>query len=159
MSINKRSFHCTPDAVFDVLSDGWLYTTWVVGASRIRDVDPDWPEVGAKLHHSVGSWPFLLDDETEVFEVEAPRLLKLQARGWPAGEAQVTLTIDPTPSGCTVTIEEHPTHGPAKLVPSPAMGAALKWRNAETLRRLAMVAEGRTSVDPTHPADDAHDGV
>ena len=153
MSVNKRAFHCTPDAVFAVLSDGWVYPTWVVGASRIREVEPEWPDKGAKLYHSVGVWPALINDDTEVLESEAPHLLKLQARGWPAGEAQITITIDPTPAGCTVTIEEHPTHGPAMAIPRPAMDALLKWRNTETLRRLAMVAEGRTSVDPTHPAN------
>ncbi len=29
-----------------MLSDGWLYASWVVGASRVRDVDPRWPSPG-----------------------------------------------------------------------------------------------------------------
>ena len=39
MSRNTRMMSCTPQDVFDVLSDGWSYATWVVGAARIRDVD------------------------------------------------------------------------------------------------------------------------
>ncbi len=27
-------------AVWGVLADGWLYANWVVGASRVRSVDP-----------------------------------------------------------------------------------------------------------------------
>ncbi len=149
MSINERSVECTPDAVFDVLADGWLYATWVVGASRIRDVDGHWPQVGSKLHHSVGVWPLLLHDDTEVLEVAPSRLLRLQVRAWPAGEATVTLTLDPTPAGCLITMEEHATDGPAALIPAPVMDLLLHARNAETLDRLALLAVGRSTVNPT----------
>ncbi len=149
MSMNERAARCTPDAVFDVLADGWLYATWVVGASRVRDVDEHWPAVGSQLHHSVGVWPLLIDDSTEVLEVDPPHRLRLRARGWPAGEATVTLGVEPTPAGCKITIEEHASSGPAQLVPKPVMDAVLHARNDETLKRLTMIAEGRTSVDPT----------
>ena len=46
MSTNVRSMNCSPEDVFAVLADGWLFPTWVVGASRMRDVDAAWPEVG-----------------------------------------------------------------------------------------------------------------
>ena len=39
MSINTRAVDATPDQVWQVLADGWLYPLWVVGASRMRDVD------------------------------------------------------------------------------------------------------------------------
>ena len=87
MAQNTRLMHATPEQVWAVLSDGWLYPVWV-GASRMREVDETWPEVGSKLHHSVGAWPLLIDDNTEV-------------------------------------------------------GLALTWRNSETLRRLAFIAERR----------------
>jgi hypothetical protein len=35
--------------------------------------------------------------------------------------------------------------GPAQLVPQPARVAAMDVRNRETLRRLAYLAEGRSS--------------
>ena len=38
MSRNVRAMSCSPQAVFDVLADGWLYPGWVVGASRMRDI-------------------------------------------------------------------------------------------------------------------------
>jgi hypothetical protein len=153
MSLNRRAMHCTPDAVFSVLSDGWLYTNWVVGASRMRNVDDHWPAGGSELHHSVGTWPLLVDDTTTVLEVDPPRLLRLQARAWPGGEAEVVVTIEPTPAGCTVTIEELASAGPAKLIPTPLENLLLRWRNREALQRLAMIAEGRTAVDPTHGVD------
>ena len=55
----EREIAASADDVWAVLEDGWLYPTWVVGASRMRDVDDNWPEVGSRLHHSVGNWPLL----------------------------------------------------------------------------------------------------
>jgi len=147
--MNERPARCTPDAVFAVLADGWLYANWVVGASRIRSVDSHWPEAGSKLQHSVGIWPVLINDHTEVLEADPPNMLRLQARGWPAGQAEVTISVAPTPAGCTITIMEHATAGPAKLIPTPVMEALLHARNEEALKRLALLAEGRSKVDPT----------
>ncbi len=64
MSTNTRVMHATPEQVWSVLEDGWLYPLWVVGASRMREVEDGWPAAGSKLHHSVGSWP-LLDQRRE----------------------------------------------------------------------------------------------
>jgi hypothetical protein len=139
----ERIVKTTPERVWDVLSDGWLYPLWVVGASRMREVDDSWPEVGAKLHHSVGVWPALLDDNTEVTDCEKLRMLALRARAWPFGEAQVILRLNEYGGGTRVVIEEDAVSGPGKLVPQPARAPGLKWRNVETLRRLAYIAERR----------------
>ena len=32
MATNEIEADCSPEAVFAVLADGWLYPTWVVGA-------------------------------------------------------------------------------------------------------------------------------
>jgi hypothetical protein len=138
-----REVDSTPEALFAVLANGWLYPTWVVGAARMRDVDPEWPSVGAKLHHSFGLWPLLLDDETEVLVSEPGRRLVLQARGWPAGEATVDIRITPLTGGrCRVVLGEDASHGPGRFVPFPVRNLAMKVRNRETLRRLAFIAEG-----------------
>ena len=68
MATNTRAMRCTPDDVFRVLANGWHYPAWVVGASRMRDVDNSWPAPGTKLHHSFGIWPLVIDDTTEVLE-------------------------------------------------------------------------------------------
>ncbi len=140
----------TPDQVWRVLADGWLYPLWVVGATRMRDVDEAWPSVGAQLHHSVGAWPLVLDDTTEVLTAEPPSLLRLRARAWPTGEAQVELRLEPTAGGTRVTIFEDAVTGPAKLAPKPLRSIGLGLRNRETLRRLAFVAEGREDVRVGH---------
>jgi uncharacterized protein YndB with AHSA1/START domain len=144
MSTTTRSVSATPEQVWEVLADGWLYPLFVVGASRMRDVDESWPAVGAQLHHSVGTWPLLIDDSTEVLEVDEGSRLLLKARGWPAGEAHVEISLQPSGPTTVVTITEDATAGPGVLVPKPLRDAQLHWRNVETLRRLAFVVEGRT---------------
>lgn len=139
----RRRIDAPPSAVWEVLSDGWLYPSWVVGAARMRNVDAAWPAQGAKLHHSVGNWPFLLDDKSEVLESVPQERLRLKAHGWPAGAAEVLLEIEPDGAGSLVTIREDAVQGPGTLMPRPARQAAIVPRNKETLRRLAFLAEGR----------------
>lgn len=144
MTVNERTINASPDRVWEVLSDGWLYPLWVVGASRMRDVDPSWPQVGSKLHHSVGVWPGLIDDNTEVLDSEPGRSILLRAKGWPMGEAEVKLELEAADGGTRVKIYEKPVKGPGALVPEAVVGPMMKWRNTEALRRLAYVVEGRT---------------
>src|SRR6478609_704006 len=139
----SRPARCTPDAVLDVLADGWSYATWVVGTARIRAVDPGWPAPGSRILHSVGLWPALLDDETVVRAWVPGSGIELQARGWPAGEARVRITVVPgaASGGCTVRISEDADKGPGRLVPRPVRSAVIGSRNVETLRRLVHLAE------------------
>lgn len=143
MAEQSRLLDATPQQVWDVLCDGWLYPLWVVGASRMREVEDDWPAVGSKLHHSVGTWPLLIDDSTEVTEATPLHSLKLRARAWPVGEAKVEIYLEPVGAGTNVRIVEDPVSGPGALMPPPARGLSLKWRNSEALRRLAFIAERR----------------
>ena len=143
MSRNTRMLKCTPQDVFDVLADGWSYATWVVGAARIRDVDPDWPAVGSRIHHSVGLWPLLISDDTEVDHVDAPHRLRLKVRLWPTGSGVVTMTCTAKDGGTEVTMEEQLVSGPAALLPRPVKDAMLHARNVEALNRLAYLAENR----------------
>ena len=142
---NTRRMHATPQQVWDVLADGWLYPVWVVGASRMREVDDGWPEVGTRLHHSVGVWPLLIDDNTEVVECEPLSTLVLHARAWPTGKAEVRLQLEAVDGETDVTMSEGPIAGPATLVPGPVLNPLLKWRNDECLRRLAYLAERRSA--------------
>ncbi len=142
MATTRRTVHATPDDVSAVLADGWLYPLWVVGASRLRAVDDEWPSPGARLHHSVGAWPLLLDDYTEVLERSHHQLV-LRARAWPSGEAEVRLRWESSGADTTVTIDEDVTSGPGRLVPSALRQPLVDVRNTESLRRLALVVEGR----------------
>lgn len=144
MSTNVRRIHATPDQVWEVLADGWLYPLFVVGASRMREVDAGWPAVGTRLHHSVGTWPLLVDDTTEVLALDEGRHLRLEARAWPAGRGHVDFTLRSSGEGTLVTLEEDAVGGPGVLVPKPLRDVQLHARNTETLQRLAFVVEGRT---------------
>ena len=146
-----RTVHASPSEVWDVLSDGWLYPVWVVGASRMREVEDGWPTEGSRLHHSLGAWPLLIDDDTEVVESRHDSLLSLRGRGWPLGEVAIVIRLRPVGSATEVVIEEDVVAGPGHLVPKPLRALVLRWRNVETLRRLAYVAERRVAADATAP--------
>jgi len=144
MSVISRVIKSTPENVWNVLCDGWLYPVWVVGATRMRDVDEAWPEVGSKLHHSAGVWPLTISDDTEVLACEPGSMLRLRARGSFLGEAEVLLRLAPSGAHTLVEIHEDPVAGPGTLVPQPVRAPIIKIRNVETLRRLAFIAEHRT---------------
>lgn len=140
MSVVVRAMAAPPQAVLDVLADGWSYAAWVVGTSRIRAVERAWPAPGARIEHSVGVWPAVIDDETLVLAWDRASGIELQARGWPAGEARIAIEVRPRRDGCVVRISEDATDGPGRLVPRPLRSLAIGARNRETLRRLEALA-------------------
>ena len=85
----------------------------------------------------------LINDATTVLEWDPPRLMAIQPKGWPLGEARVVLEVKPRRDGCVVRITEKAVKGPGALVPAAIMDVALHIRNVETLRRLAFIAEGK----------------
>jgi uncharacterized protein YndB with AHSA1/START domain len=145
MATNIRDMSASPDQVWDVLSDGWLYPLWVVGATRMRDVDDSWPAEGSALHHSVGVWPAVVDDETRVLECDPGRSIRLRAKAWPGGEAEVVITTEARGDKTRVKIHEKTVSGPGSLMPGFIEAPLMKLRNSETLNRLAHVVEGRAA--------------
>jgi hypothetical protein len=144
MSTERRHCDAPASAVWEVLADPWLFASWVVGASRIRDVTGPWPAEDALIHHSVGIWPLLLDDTTSVVSSVPGSLLVLRARGRPLGEARVELRLEDEPGGCTIVMTERAVSGLGTLLPRPVHDAAIGVRNREALRRLALIAQGRS---------------
>ena len=142
----SRVVGVSPAKVFAVLADGWTYPLWVVGATHMRDVDPAWPAVGARIHHSVGVWPLMLEDDTEVMGMEVDRWLELRARAWPTGTARVQISLTAVDGGTRVTMNEFVESGPGRLVPGAIEGLMLRFRNAESLARLGTIAENRGRV-------------
>lgn len=147
MSTTKRLVKASPDQVFDILANGWSYSQWVVGASRVRDVSADWPAEGAEIHHSVGAWPLLIDDTTTATRSERPARLDLTVRAWPSGEGKVELRLEGRADGTLVTMVEDASKGPALLIPKQVRDVLLDRRNREALRRLAILAERAQSAD------------
>jgi hypothetical protein len=141
--IAKRDTTATRQQVWDVLADGWTYSQWVVGNTRMRAVDPPWPEPGSKIHHTIGVWPIVLNDETEVESATPIEELVLHAKGRPFGGARITLRLYDTLDGCRIEMAEVPLGGPLNLLPRRVALALAYPRNRECLARLAALAERR----------------
>ncbi len=140
----SRTVDAPVHAVWSVLANGWDYANWVVGTSRIRDVDPGWPAAGSKVHHSFGAWRLLINDTTRVESMRENEELVLTARGWPLGQARVVVTLrSDSPARCTVAIAEDAVTGPGRFVPRAARQALIVPRNREALKRLGFIAVGR----------------
>jgi hypothetical protein len=142
MSTVTQVFNSPAPDVWKVIADGWLYSGWVVGASRIRSVDAHWPQVDARLHHSVGAWPLVINDSTQVTAVDPGKSLELMARGWPLGEAKVVITLEDQGTQCRVSIAEDAVRGPGLAVPKVVRDPLISVRNRETLKRLELMAAG-----------------
>jgi len=144
----KRDTAASRQRVWEVMADGWTYSQWVVGNSRMRAVSPDWPAVGSTIHHSVGVWPLLLDDQTEVLDSVPQERLVLLAKGRPFGKARITLRLfDLDGGGCRIEMAEIPVGMPMGWVPERVALAAAMPRNRECTWRLAALAERRVSDD------------
>jgi uncharacterized protein YndB with AHSA1/START domain len=138
-----REIDAPCERVWEVLAQGWTYTQWVVGNSRMRAVDPNWPEPGSTIRHSIGIWPLVIDDKTVVLECDPPHKLVLRARVGPLGAARITMLLQETPNGCRAEMIELPVEGAMGLVPNRIALAAAYPRNRECLWRLAALAEHR----------------
>jgi polyketide cyclase/dehydrase/lipid transport protein len=136
----RRATAAGADAVWVVLTDGWRLSTWVVGAARVDAVDPGWPTVGSRLRYCIGGWPLMLPGSAEVTVSRPGRELALHGRT-PFGGIDVQVLVDPAPAGCVLIMREDVVSGLARLVPGPARAVAIRARNVETLRRLALLTE------------------
>lgn len=136
-----RDVSAARQAVWDVIANGWTYTQWVVGNSRTRAVDSNWPEPGSAIKHSVGVWPLVINDKTEVESCTPGEELVLKARVGLFGAARITLRLSDIPDGCRIEMIEVPVTGPASLLPDRMALAAVYPRNRECLWRLAALAE------------------
>jgi hypothetical protein len=140
----RRDSKATRKQVWDVIADGWTYSQWVVGNSRMRAVDPDWPNPGSTIEHSIGVWPMVLDDETVVEECVPLEHLVLLAKGRPFGKARITMRLsDIEGGGCRIEMSEVPVGAPLGWVPERLALAAAAPRNRECTWRLAALAERR----------------
>jgi NAD(P)-dependent dehydrogenase (short-subunit alcohol dehydrogenase family)/uncharacterized protein YndB with AHSA1/START domain len=149
MARNRVHIRATPEEVFAVLSDAERYPEWVVGAAGIRDQDEEFPAVGSRFHHKVGSWPVGLKDYTEVLESDPPRRLALKAKARPLGTATIELELRESEAGTEVMMEEVPGDRLTSLVAgNPVADQVLRVRNAEALARLKRIVEGTPEGDP-----------
>jgi hypothetical protein len=146
-----REVAATRQRVWEVLADGWSYSGWVVGNSRIRAVSQAWPAPGSRILHSIGTWPAVIDDETVVESCEPGSELVLLAKVRPAAEARITLRLNDIPGGCCIEMSEVAVSAPLRWVPVVVQMLGVAPRNRECTWRLARIAEKQ---DPTEFTDD-----
>lgn len=133
-----------PERVWEVLADPYSYDDWVVGTRAIRGADDDWPEVGARLHHTVGPPLLTLRDSTEVLESEPGRRLVLRAKVRPVGTLRVEIELRGDGPGTEVSIQEVVEGGPLRLT-GPLGDAGAQARMEVGLRRLRRLVEARST--------------
>jgi uncharacterized protein YndB with AHSA1/START domain len=141
MAENEIVVDAPRERVWAVLGDADTYAEWVVGAARVRDADTAWPDVGSRLHHSIGLGPLTIDDSTEVVAADPPARLELLAHLGPLGSFRVELRLEQVGEGLThVTMVEHPVEGVSQAA-GPVGDAFGRVRNNLSLARLKALAE------------------
>jgi hypothetical protein len=136
-----RDVAATRQRVWDVLADGWAYSGWVVGNSRIRAVSSNWPAPGARILHSIGTWPAVINDETVVESCITGEELVLLAKIRPAAEARITMQLSDISGGCRLAMTEVAVSAPLRWVPDSVQLTGVAPRNRECMWRLAKIAE------------------
>jgi NAD(P)-dependent dehydrogenase (short-subunit alcohol dehydrogenase family)/uncharacterized protein YndB with AHSA1/START domain len=160
MASNRVHIDATPEEVFEFLSDPCNFPKWVVGAAGVRDHDDDFPALGSRFHHKVGTLPFNLKDHTEVIEVEPPNRLVLKAKARPLGTATIELDLRVSAGGTELRMEECPGDRLTSLLAAnPVVDTALRMRNAEALARLKRAVEGTPEGDPIRERELANQRV
>jgi hypothetical protein len=153
MSRNEVLIDAPVGTVFGVLSDARRYSDWVVGASRIRTVDGEFPGPGSGFGHTIGIWPLLINDETKVVRREGEQRLTLRAEIGALGSATVDLRLEPVESDSRtlVSLVERPVTGPIRWWHNPLQDRAFWFRNWLSLLLLKRIAEGRAGAphEPT----------
>lgn len=145
MGPREITIDAPPERVWEVLADAHSYDQWVVGTRRIRGADDTWPAVGSRLHHTVGIWPLMLRDSSEVLESDPPWRLVMRAKIRPVGILRVEIDLKPVGAGAThLVLQEYVEGGPLKL--TGRLGdAGAQGRMELGVRRLRDLVEARAA--------------
>jgi uncharacterized protein YndB with AHSA1/START domain len=139
MSRNRIELPASPEQVFAVLIDPYSFPKWVMGAKRIRGVDPDWPRPGSAFHHASGAGGELtVKDKTELITMNPPTSLVLQAYLRPLGIVRIRMLLEQgSKEGTTrFTIREAPAPGTKMTRIKKPLDPALYLRNKKSLKCL-----------------------
>jgi uncharacterized protein YndB with AHSA1/START domain len=146
LATNRTHFDASPERIYALLMQPAIYPKWVVGARKIRAVDPDWPKPGSRFHHQVLAGLVPINDNTKLVEAVPDRKVVLHARARPTGVAEVVITLTPRDGGTDFEIREYPISGFAKRIDNPVLDGLIYLRNVEALRRLRKVIAGRKAT-------------
>ena len=134
MAITEQTFTVTSSTLFDTLQNPYTYPHWLVGTRQIREVSASWPQPNSWFKHTVGFGPVAIPDRTTVLEIDRPRMVELLVRARPVLEAVVRFEVLPSPSGCTLRMEETPV-GVYRLLSAVAQ-PLIRARNEISMQRL-----------------------
>jgi uncharacterized protein YndB with AHSA1/START domain len=147
-AVVTRSIPAPLECVFDVIEDPTTYPEWLVGAKRIRGVDPSWPLAHSEFEHEVGGGPLTVHDTTEITLDRRARELRLIARARPLFEADVRFELGSDAAGTMVRMSERPRG--VFVVTTPFARPFVRARNERSLRRLGeYVARSGRARTPT----------
>lgn len=139
LTSHARITSASPDQVWQVLSNGWLFTRWAIGATPVCGVDDDWPNVGSRLHHAIGRGRLAIRTQTQVLASTPAQRLQLRTEGWPCGSSELVVTLEPAWPGTNLQVDE--------LVVTPDYGLGptvhnvlLQWRITQASRGLDLLA-------------------
>ncbi len=144
MTTVQTTIEAPLEVVWDAVVDVRSYPTWLIGARRIRRVDPDWPAPGSAFHHEVGFGPIRIADRTRCDAIDPPRRLELDVRALPLVHGKVTFELTPSSGSTDLTMEEHPIGlhrllaplaAPTTLARNRASLAILEQRVRERMQR------------------------
>lgn len=156
MSRNRIELPALPEKVFEVLIDPHSFPKWVVGAKRIRGVDPDWPRPGSAFYHASGAGGELtVRDKTKLITMNPPSSLVLQAYLRPLGIVRIRILLERGSSDGTtlLTMREAPAPGTRLTRIKILLDPALAVRNRKSLKCLEKVV--REAVRGTGSASKA----
>lgn len=144
MAFTEQTFSVSASSLFDTLANPDTYPHWLVGTRHIRSVSDNWPQPTSYFKHTVGFGPIAIPDRTTIRTIDRPRMLEMLVRARPVIEAVVRFDITPSPSGCTLRMEETPV-GIHRLVSAVAQ-PLIRARNERSMKRLKSFVE--TRADP-----------
>ena len=142
MAVNEILVRAEPEDVFAVLRDRTRYGDWVVGTERTMRGSGRWPQPGSDLRYRIAG-PIGLSDRTIVVDADEPRELRLKTKAWFGPDADIVISLAEEDGGTRVRLEERPAHPLLNVLLGPLGHQLLHLRNAEALRRLQRIAEGR----------------
>lgn len=156
MSRNRIELPADRDTVFDILLDPYAFPKWVVGAKRIRDVDPDWPRIGSAFYHASGAGgDVTVKDKTVLITMERPQSVVFQAYLRPLGIVRIRhyLDLGSSPDTTRLTLIEAPAPGTKMRKLTKLLNPMLKIRNHRSLKCLEKLVRetvsGATSPSST----------
>ena len=139
MSRNRIELPADRDTVFDILLDPYAFPKWVVGARRIRGVDPDWPRIGSAFYHASGpGGDITVKDKTVLVSMQRPQSLVLEAYLRPLGIVRIRLFLDlgRSPERTRLTMIEAPAPETKMRRFTKLLNPMLKIRNRRSLKCL-----------------------